>query len=241
MITGYRWGTIPMAQMAGYGGLLVVKVSITLPNNAQITFESEDPRVIPEMVARVLRDLPRDLILSAWPSIDSPEPPPVFAEGNGVSDIQVPGREGSDTNSQNIVEPGLTTEGALTSRQSPTVDNLIDQLGNDENPSLGKSTLVKGSSDATEGAFIEFCRSANPLGDMRRVVVIAEGASRYLGTDTVDVEELSKLFDLVAWPRPHNLTQTLRNAARSKFRWLERIPGRSGHYAVTDLGRSTAL
>ena len=70
---------------------------------------------------------------------------------------------------------------------------------------------------------------------------LAEGASRYLGTDTVDVEELSRLFDLVAWPRPHNLTQTLRNAARSKFRWLERIPGRSGHYAVTDLGRSTAL
>ncbi len=79
------------------------------------------------------------------------------------------------------------------------------------------------------------------MGDMRRVVVAAEGASRFLDTTTVDADELGRLFDLVAWSRPHSFIQTLRNAARSKFRWLERIPGRSGQYAVTDLGRTTAL
>ncbi len=92
-----------------------------------------------------------------------------------------------------------------------------------------------------EAAFVDFCRAANPLGDMRRVVVAAEGASRYLGMDGVDAEELGRLFDLAAWPRAHNFVQTLRNSARSKFGWLERVPGRAGYYSVTDLGRATAL
>jgi hypothetical protein len=96
-------------------------------------------------------------------------------------------------------------------------------------------------SSLSEQAFIDFCRAANPLGDMRRVVVAAEGASRYLGIEGVDADELGRLFDLAAWPRAHNFVQTLRNAARSKFGWLERVPGRAGYYSVTDLGRATAL
>ena len=73
---------------------------------------------------------------------------------------------------------------------------------------------------------------------MRRVVVAAEGAVRFFDTDGVDAEDLGNLFDLAGWRRPSNFTQTLRNAARSKFGWLERVPGRSGRYAVTDLGRA---
>ena len=103
---------------------------------------------------------------------------------------------------------------------------------------VGMSSLAPAVS---EQAFIDFCRAANPLGDMRRVVVAAEGASRYLAMDGVNAESLGSLFDIVGWPRAHNFVQTLRNAARSKFGWLERIPGRAGHYSVTDLGRSTAL
>jgi hypothetical protein len=72
-------------------------------------------------------------------------------------------------------------------------------------------------------------------------VVAAEGAARYLGRASVDADELGRLFDLAGWPRPHSFVQTLRNAGRSKFRWLERIPGRSGHYRVTEVGRATAL
>ena len=103
---------------------------------------------------------------------------------------------------------------------------------------LNSATLVPAVS---EQAFVDFCRAANPLGDMRRVVVAAEGASRYLAMEGVDAEALGSLFDIVGWPRAHNFVQTLRNAARSKFGWLERIPGRAGHYSVTDLGRATAL
>ena len=76
------------------------------------------------------------------------------------------------------------------------------------------------------------------MGDMRRVVVAADGAGRFFSADGVDAEDLGNLFDLAGWRRPGNFTQTLRNAARSKFGWLERVPGRSGRYAVTDLGRS---
>ena len=106
------------------------------------------------------------------------------------------------------------------------------------NPHAGVSSVVP---EVAERAFVDFCRAANPLGDMRRVVVAAEGANRYLSMDGVDAEALGRLFDTVGWPRAHNFVQTLRNAARSKFGWLERIPGRAGHYTVTDVGRSTAL
>ena len=79
------------------------------------------------------------------------------------------------------------------------------------------------------------------MGDMRRVVVAAEGASRILGMTSVDAEDLAGLFDLAGWRRAHNFTQTLRNAARDRFRWLERVPGRAGRYTVTDVGRSAIL
>ena len=79
------------------------------------------------------------------------------------------------------------------------------------------------------------------MGDMRRVVVAAEGASRHFGVDGVNAGDLIWLFDMAGWRRPGDFTQTLRNAARSKFGWLERIPGRSGRYAATQLGLSITL
>ena len=89
--------------------------------------------------------------------------------------------------------------------------------------------------------FTVFCQTVNPMGDMRRVVVAAEGAARFFRADGVNAEELGELFDLAGWRRANSFTQTLRNAARSKFGWLERVPGRAGCYAPTDLGRSVTL
>ena len=40
----------------------MVKVSISLPNNAQITFESDEAEVLRDVVSMALRDLPRDLM-----------------------------------------------------------------------------------------------------------------------------------------------------------------------------------
>ena len=73
---------------------------------------------------------------------------------------------------------------------------------------------------------------------MRKVVVAAEGARRFLDMPSVDATNLAGLFDLAGWRTPHNFTQTLRNAARDKYRWLERVPGRSGRYSSTQLGRT---
>ena len=96
-------------------------------------------------------------------------------------------------------------------------------------------------SESGRADFESFCQNANPLGDMRRVVVAAVGANRHFGMDGVNAEDLAWLFDVASWRKPGNFTQTLRNAARSKFGWLERIPGRSGRYAATPLGVSKTL
>ena len=182
----------------------MVKVSIILPNKAQISFESEEPEVIHEIVGMVLRDLPRELMQS---------PPPV----NGALGQPFPLAKGQPEDTE---KGSSVRRPAASHRQRPPKDAA---------PAGG------------ERAFVEFCRSANPLGDMRRVVVAAEGARRSLGMDSVDTADLERLFDLAGWRRPHSFVQTLRNAARGKFRWLERVPGRAGRYAATDLGRSVTL
>ena len=92
-----------------------------------------------------------------------------------------------------------------------------------------------------EESYAQFCRDLSPMGDMRRVVVVAEGAERFLGTESVSERELGRLFDLAGWRPPGDFLQTLRNAARSKFRWLERVPGRPGYYTITAIGRETVI
>ena len=92
-----------------------------------------------------------------------------------------------------------------------------------------------------EEAYARFCGSLSPLGDMRRVVVAAEGASRFLGVDGVSEKELVPLYDLAGWRQPGQFLQSLRNAARSKFRWLERVHGRAGYYSVTQTGKDKVI
>ena len=60
---------------------------------------------------------------------------------------------------------------------------------------------------------------------------------RYLGMNQVSSQELGPLFDFLEWPHPKDFMQTLRNAGRSSFQWLERSQGAAGYYSVTDQGR----
>ena len=94
---------------------------------------------------------------------------------------------------------------------------------------------------AAEHAFVRFCHSQNPLGDMRKVIAAAEGAAQFLEMETVSAEDLAGLYDMIGWPPPSKFSDTIRNAARTSYRWLERVPGRAGRYKVTDAGRSAAL
>ncbi len=203
----------------------MVKVSISLPNNTQITFESEESEVLHEVVGMVLRDLPRDLMQS--PSADNVNPADAPAEKS---------TKAAASAATMMPEPAAP---APTANQEPPGPSEAGTKGNGGQAATEMPPEFF-SEDGRKG-FVAFCREANPMGDMRRAVVAAEGASRHFGVDGVNADDLGWLFDLAGWRRPGNFTQTLRNAARSKFGWLERIPGRSGRYAATSLGLSKTL
>ena len=219
----------------------MVKVSITLPNNAQITFESEEPGVVEQVIKMVLRDLPRELMGSIHGGDGDPAPPEDWEKSTSVvtpasPEITIPERSFTPETKDGPAGPDAPPAPA---RRSPDTSEASSALAT-PTPSPRRGPAKKSDSEAEE-AFVEFCRLASPMGDMRKVVVAAEGASRSLSMDSVDAQDLERLFALAGWSSPHSFIQTLRNAARSKFRWLERLPGRSGRYTVTDVGRATTL
>lgn len=214
----------------------MIKVSITLPNNTQITLESEEPRIIREIVGIVLRDLRRE---GTGPASSTGGGTPV-ASGAGSAVATAPaGTLFTLPPDDSASTPPSSEAGAVSTDQTQAQKTAGLSGGPDVQPATEPADKPKAVTMA-EAKFIEFCQSANPMGDMRRVAVAAHGASKLLNKPSVDTQELSRLFQLVGWHPPHNLVQTLRNAARSKFRWMERIPGRSGHYSATELGRTIA-
>ncbi len=245
----------------------MIKVSISLPNNALITFESEETAVVQEVVTAVLRDLPRDLMQAGQPVHSNGHTPGNWEDGDGAAPhtsadngmaSQVPpavsqpqvavesnGIHMTPTQAQSTHQPETIPDHApITPNPRETAPNFqegiqekIGEVSITDRRIAEKAAL----SAAADLAFIQFCQSANPVGDMRKVVVAAEGAAQFLEMPSVSAEDLEDLFDRVGWLQPHNFTQTLRNAARSKFRWLERVPGRAGQYTVTSLGRETTL
>lgn len=221
----------------------MVKVSISLPNNAQITFESEESEVLHEVLGMVLRDLPKELMQSS------------ASDGGDAACIITKGvtEKSTDTIAPDKTIETMTAEPAAPV-EMPTAIAQPSEPVNTAPPAVPESTVaITRTVDQTEtlppeflsesgrSDFVSFCQHANPLGDMRRVVVAAVGANRHFGVDGVNASDLAWLFDAARWRKPGNFTQTLRNAARSKFGWLERIPGRSGRYAATPLGISKTL
>lgn len=223
----------------------MVKVSINLPNSTQISFEADAEEIAQGVVGAVLRDLPRDLMNHVQPPDgQSPNGSPPLSPAEATDDGAEVDEAVSETDAAEL-EAG--SEEAMTDNGNsppppPARTGNSPRASERAQLSPGPRTTVEDlRSHGEESSFAEFCRSASPMGDMRRVVVAAEGANRILGMTSVDAEDLARLFDLAGWRRAHNFTQTLRNAARDRFRWLERVPGRAGRYAVTDLGRSATL
>ncbi len=246
----------------------MVKVSISLPNNTQITFESDEAEVLREIVSMALRDLPRDLMQASAPGNEStanesaekstsvagsalsaaappPEPKP---EPDIAPAIEAPAAEPAPEPAPAaalITAPVAVQEpsGPPGPSGEPSGDSGPSSGNNGGNSSGEAAAEIPAEFLSEQGRadFMAFCQETNPMGDMRRVVVAAEGANRHFGADGVNAEDLGWLFDMAGWRRPGNFTQTLRNAARSKFGWMERIPGRSGRYAATPLGLSKTL
>lgn len=248
----------------------MLKISITLPNNAQIDLETADAAIIDKILEVVLLDITRNLTgppatpsaaaPSVTPAAETPAPAapptsaaPVRSWETAAAETATPEKEVAPSPWPTVSIESAVSTADLDAELDPEDEDWpgYDDADLDAEPAASAPTaaLIANGSTAprpgmfapSEQAFIDFCREANPLGDMRRVVVAAEGASRYLGMSGVDAQGLGHLFNLAGWPQAHNFTQTLRNSARSKFRWLERVPGRAGYYAVTDLGRKTAL
>lgn len=221
----------------------MVKVSISLPNNTQITFESDEAEVLREIVGMALRDLPRDLMRAEAAGNEQPGNEPA------EKSTSIAGFVSSDAADVPAPEPALEPDPAPaigspavepTATPAPVADQETSEPsnGNGQGPAEMPAEF---RSEEGRMNFVAFCQQTSPLGDMRRVVVAAEGASRHFEADGVNADDLGWLFDMAGWRKPGDFTQTLRNAARSKFGWLERIPGRSGRYAATPLGLSKTL
>ena len=224
----------------------MVKVSITLPNSTQITLESEETEIIHEVVGIVLRDLPKALMVPVSDDGEDPSRGAAPQKSSNVGEYEVTLGSSAATDQPNLLGTALdtlTTAPPPAQQDTATPSVVTRGLTSTDQQVTPEETLIPGETPTSESvdAFVKFCESARPMGDMRKVVVAAEGAHRFLGMDSVDAGDLARLFDLAAWRRPHNFTQTLRNAARDKFRWLERMPGRTGRYATTDLGQAVTL
>ena len=221
----------------------MVKLSISLPNSTQITLESDEFDVID----RVLNMLLQGSAQGVAPTVVSA---PSITNGHGNA-----GEKGTDaiTDLPNS-SPSINGSGhgqapaSITPRYSsqhqpvePATNGSTRQPNSTGNDQDEDGLFLEAFTPAAQEDFVAFCQNLNPMGDMRRVVVAAEGASRFFRADGVTSDELGELFDLAGWRRANSFTQTLRNAARAKFGWLERIPGRSGRYAATDLGRSVTM
>ncbi len=235
----------------------MVKLSISLPNSTQITLESEESEFIQGVLGMVLNGFP----LAAAPgNTPAPAAPPAVPNGqNGEHNAD--GEKSTDVTPAPPAAPP-PSNGAVANRQPyggepaqaappapapPAPAPAVSAAAGFAAPMLPANEAdddglyLESQTPESRSDYIAFCQAINPMGDMRRVVVAAEAASRFFQAEGVNADELGELFDLAGWRRANSFTQTLRNAARSKFGWLERIPGRSGRYAATDLGRSVTL
>ena len=216
----------------------MVKISIALPNHAEINLEAEDTEQLLPVVNLVRQELLRDVASLAAPAngatpangaVPSVPAPPLPASEEPAKPAEAP-------TPAEIPAPSPPPPVAASPEPAPApvkAAPLVPPSANTIPPALSNPRLTRD--------FADFCRNADPIGDMRKVVAAAEGARRHLDMETVDAWELGQLFDLAGWTRAHNFTQTLRNAARHKFKWLERAPGRAGRYAATEKGREVVL
>jgi len=217
------------------------KLSITLPAGGQICIESDDAGLVREVLYSFMPQLTGANGASADAPMAKAADPPAHSNGHAAT----------NGSTQHAGEPQRAPIATAENNGSPPVapTATIMQIAPPPpaavpapNPEPAAAPAVSAEAmTPSEHEYIAFCQRVNPLGDMRRVVVAAEAAHRYLNITSVDPDGLAQLFTLAGWPIPHSFVQTLRNAARTKFRWLERIPGLSGHYKVTNTGRSIVL
>ena len=239
----------------------MIKLNITLPSGAQVSIEADDKDLVREVLYSTMPHLNgavhhevvhHEVVHQSNGEVNGNAPEPSvhqngsLTNGHGSAPVQpVPAPNGADPARDGA---NGATNGNYTPGPTTIVASVVDrQQAPTDQPHVATAAAAPGRaptfspSTPDEHEYIAFCQRVSPLGDMRRVVVAAEAADRHLAVQSVDPDELERLFTLAGWSIPHSFVQTLRNAARTKFRWLERIPGKPGHYRVTDTGRSIVL
>jgi hypothetical protein len=221
----------------------MLKLSISLPNSTQITLESDEFDVVNRVLTMLLHSGMQGVSQVPVPAADATNGHAGAVEKSTDAVTQPPSPPAYPPET----EPSQSANKAATqfvpqrppSSHAPGAAYTPPMMPANESDEDG--LFLEAYSPEARDDFVAFCQNVNPMGDMRRVVVAADAAGRFFTADGVNADELGELFDLVGWRRANSFTQTLRNAARSKFGWLERIPGRSGRYAATDLGRSVTM
>ncbi len=210
---------------------MAVKISIELPNGCVTHLEAETPAEL-EPLLHLLRQqlLPELTGLDSPPSIP---PQGLGSQAGALRQAEVAAPKPAVANAAPIRVP----QGGNGFTENRELDPETPQETLPGPPSIPPAL----ADPRLAIDFQAFCRAADPMNDMRKVVVAAEGARRHLDMVSVDAWELGHLFDLAGWARPHNFAQTLRNAARAKFRWLEKMPGRQGRYKASKEGVATVL
>jgi len=135
-----------------------------------------------------------------------------------------------------LTAQSLTRECDSNVSPGPVSDSDVSALNMPINEELDQEENHRQISE-----FRRFCQWLDPVPDMRRVVVAAEGARRCFGTLQVSPVELTQLFEWLKWEQPPSFLQTLRNTSRSNYRWMQNVPGGSGYYVVTERGRQTVI
>ena len=220
-------------------GLDVVKLSISLANGTLVTLEADETGLMHDVLRMVLDSVPPGPVeaeVSApvqaeWGEVD-------VEKGTGATPpegVQNSSSAQRGTNGVNGAAGGQASTNGAQPHPGPAASATTIGEPGDDRLDLGRF------SQQSREDFRAFCQPINPTGDMRRVVVAAEAANRFFGIDGINADEVGELFDLIGWRRANSFTQTIRNAARTKFGWMERIPGRSGRYAPTDFGRAMTL
>ena len=223
------------------------KISIKLPNVTEISMEATDASEMRQVVDLFKSALLDELARISPNGTQQKDVVDQTSEGISVPANGANRAREDDRDDPPVVPPVVSEppEAPLAAEEPPFEESPTPT------PSARRASPPAGESNATIPSqlsdprlghdFAVFCRTVNPIGDMRKVVVAAEGADRVFSMANVDEWELGHLFSIAGWPPPHSFTQSLRNAARSKFRWLERAPGRAGRYSVTEAGREVVL
>ena len=147
----------------------------------------------------------------------------------------------ASTSRMKIIVGGITfeiegTESLVREGMNYAKENILTESVREiakKLPVQGKEALVEAEAEVPR--IDNFYKEKDPRNDMERITVLGYYAKEYRSIPEVSESELAPLFNEVGGQLPKDIMQTLRNAARKKYSYLEST-GRKGYYRITNIG-----